>query len=203
MADTNTQILFENQQAAGWAIAPNTTIINSPLSGGLDISQSEKDAIMRQIHPIFLTTHSEEKAPVKDSNFDKFLGFLRLCLEWLLKLVDIVVDAIIQIARLGVWIVAITGVLIVVTLMTNTTDKFIDLLNESVFKAFGWETRIAKVPANTTSSTTSVPSSLNSNSLATDEDAPAQTTTTRVRKKVPATTASTTEVTDTSSDIIE
>lgn len=45
------------------------------------MSQSEKDAIMRQIHPIFLTTHSEEKAPVKDSNFDKFLGFLRLCLE--------------------------------------------------------------------------------------------------------------------------
>lgn len=87
--------------------------------------------------------------------------------------------------------------------MTNTTDKFIDLLNESVFKAFGWETRIAKVPATTTSSTTSVPSSLNSNSLVTDEYTPTQTTTTRVRKKVPATTTSTTEVTDTSSDIIE
>jgi hypothetical protein len=43
-------------------------------------------------------------------------------------------------------VVAITGVLIVVTLMTNTTDKFIDLLNESIFKAFGWETRIEKVP---------------------------------------------------------
>lgn len=33
--------------------------------------------------------------------------------------------------------------------MTNTTDKFIDLLNESIFKAFGWETRIEKVPTKT------------------------------------------------------
>lgn len=57
------------------------------------------------------------------------------------------VDAIIQVARLAVWIVAISGVLIVVTLMTNTTDKFIDLLNESIFKAFGIETRIEKVPS--------------------------------------------------------
>ncbi len=59
-------------------------LTGSPLSGGLpgvDMSQSEKDAIMRQIHPIFLTTHSEEKAPVQQGNFDKFLGFLRLCLE--------------------------------------------------------------------------------------------------------------------------
>ncbi len=31
--------------------------------------------------------------------------------------------------------------------MTNTTDKFIDLLNESIFKAFGIETRIEKVPS--------------------------------------------------------
>lgn len=115
--------------------------------GGENMSQNEKDAIMRQIHPIFLTTHSEEKVAVAESNFDKFLGFMRLCLEGLLKLVDIIVDAIIQVARLGVWIVAITGVLIVVTLMTNTTDKFIDLLNESIFKAFGIEKRIAKVPS--------------------------------------------------------
>ncbi|MBP7773615.1 hypothetical protein KA071_00835, partial [Candidatus Gracilibacteria bacterium] len=78
-------------------------------------------------------------------NFDKFLGFLRLCLEGLLKLVDIVVDAAIQIARLVVWVVAIAGVLIVVTLMTNTTDKFIDLLNSSVFPIIGLETKIQKV----------------------------------------------------------
>jgi hypothetical protein len=109
------------------------------------MTQNEKDAIMRQIHPIFLTTHSEEKAPVQLGNFDKFLGFLRLCLEGLLKLVDIVVDAAIQIARLGVWIVAILGVLIVVTLMTNTTDKFIDLLNSSIFPIVGLETKIQKV----------------------------------------------------------
>lgn len=71
------------------------------MTGGADMSQNEKDAIMRQIHPIFLTSHSEEKAPViVQSNFDKFLNFLRLSLEGFLKLVDIVVDAIIQIARL-------------------------------------------------------------------------------------------------------
>lgn len=115
------------------------------LSAGLDMSQNEKDAIMRQIHPIFLTTHSEEKAPVSVSNFDKFLWFLRLCLEGLLKLVDIVVDAAIQIARLFVWIIAIIGVLIVVTLMTNTTDKFIDILNSSIFPIVGLETKIQKV----------------------------------------------------------
>jgi hypothetical protein len=68
-----------------------------------------------------------------------------LCLEGLLKLVDIVVDAAIQIARLVVWVVAIAGVLIVVTLMTNTTDKFIDLLNSSIFPIVGLETKIQKV----------------------------------------------------------
>ena len=41
-----------------------------------------------------------------------------------------------------------------VTLMTNTTDKFIDLLNESIFKAFGWETRIEKVPTKTETAVT-------------------------------------------------
>ncbi len=112
---------------------------------GANISQNEKDAIMRQIHPIFLTTHSEEKAPLPQGNFDKFLGFLRLCLEGLLKLVDIVVDAAIQIARLLVWVVAILGVLIVVTLMTNTTDKFIDILNSSIFPIIGLDTKIQKV----------------------------------------------------------
>lgn len=127
----------------------NSITSASPLSwglpGGLDMSQNEKDAIMRQIHPIFLTTHAEEKAPVLASNFDKFLWFLRLCLEGLLKLVDIVVDAAIQIARLFVWIIAIIGVLIVVTLMTNTTDKFIDILNSSIFPIVGLDTKIQKV----------------------------------------------------------
>lgn len=127
----------------------DSPLTGSPLAGGLagmgDMSQGEKDAIMRQIHPIFLTTHSEEKTAIQQGNFDKFLGFLRLCLEGLLKLVDIVVDAAIQIARLVVWIVAIAGVLIVVTLMTNTTDKFIDLLNSSIFPIVGLETKIQKV----------------------------------------------------------
>lgn len=130
-------------------VSADSPLTGSPLSGGLpdttNMSQGEKDAIMRQIHPIFLTTHSEEKAPIQQGNFDKFLGFLRLCLEGLLKLVDIVVDAAIQIARLVVWVVAIAGVLIVVTLMTNTTDKFIDLLNSSVFPIIGLETKIQKV----------------------------------------------------------
>lgn len=40
---------------------------------------------------------------------------------------------------------AIAGVLIVVTLMTNTTDKFIDLLNSSIFPIVGLETKIQKV----------------------------------------------------------
>lgn len=130
-------------------VSADSPLTGSPLSGGLadavNMSQGEKDAIMRQIHPIFLTTHAEEKAPVQQGNFDKFLGFLRLCLEGLLKLVDIVVDAAIQIARLVVWVVAIAGVLIVVTLMTNTTDKFIDLLNSSIFPIVGLETKIQKV----------------------------------------------------------
>jgi hypothetical protein len=130
-------------------VSADSPLTGSPLSGGLadavNMSQGEKDAIMRQIHPIFLTTHAEEKAPVQQGNFDKFLGFLRLCLEGLLKLVDIVVDAAIQIARLVVWVVAIAGVLIVVTLMTNTTDKFIDLLNSSIFPIMGLETKIQKV----------------------------------------------------------
>ena len=148
MPETTTQTLFNttapNTGPAvwGWTVNPLAASI-----GGADISQNEKDAIMRQIHPIFLTAHSEDKTPLQQSNFDKFLGFMRLCLEGLLKLVDILVDAVIQVARLSVWIVAITGVLIVVTLMTNTTDKFIDLLNESIFKAFWWETRIEKVPS--------------------------------------------------------
>lgn len=149
MAETVQTLFNSSSEAAPINGAPS--LGGSPLSGGtgmwLDMSQNEKDAIMRQIHPIFLTAHSEEKAPVQQSNFDKFLGFMRLCLEWFLKLVDIVVDAIIQVARLGVWIVAITGVLIVVTLMTNTTDKFIDLLNWSIFKAIGINTRIEKVPS--------------------------------------------------------
>ena len=120
-----------------------------------------------------------------------------------MKLVDIVVDAIIQIARLGVWIVAITGVLIVVTLMTNTTDKFIDLLNESVFKAFGWETRIAKVPATTTDTT--VNNKLKSETLS-DTDTVSNNNTvtenvpsTRVRKRATTTTAETAEVTNVAS----
>lgn len=37
------------------------------------------------------------------------------------------------------------GVLIVVTLMTNTTDKFIDILNSSIFPIIGLETKIQKV----------------------------------------------------------
>lgn len=130
-------------------VTADSALAGSPLGGGLadavNMSQGEKDAIMRQIHPIFLTTHAEEKAPIQQGNFDKFLGFLRLCLEGLLKLVDIVVDAAIQIARLVVWVVAIAGVLIVVTLMTNTTDKFIDLLNSSIFPIIGLETKIQKV----------------------------------------------------------
>lgn len=86
MADTNTQTLFGTAPATTNAVATGTIPLNnSPLAGGtgmgLDMSQTEKDAIMRQIHPIFLTTHSEEKVAVKESNFDKFLGFMRLCLE--------------------------------------------------------------------------------------------------------------------------
>lgn len=146
MPETTTQTA-QSLFPAGTETA-DSPLASSPLgnfAGGSDMSQNEKDAILRQIHPIFLTAHSEEKAPVQQGNFDKFLGFMRLCLEGLLKLVDIIVDAAIQIARLAVWIVAIAGVLIVVTLMTNTTDKFIDILNSSIFPIVGLETKIQKV----------------------------------------------------------
>lgn len=153
MSETTTQPVQATQNNLFPSVGADTGLAGSPLSGGLagaDMSQSDKDAIMRQIHPIFLTTHTEEKAPVQQGNFDKFLGFLRLCLEWFLKLVDIVVDAAIQIARLFVWIIAIIGVLIVVTLMTNTTDKFIDILNSSIFPIVWLETKIQKVNPTTT-----------------------------------------------------
>lgn len=83
MPETTTQTLFTPSTTPQSISTPSVGL--SPLSGGfnagLDMSQNEKDAIMRQIHPIFLTTHSEDKAPVIESNFDKFLGFMRLCLE--------------------------------------------------------------------------------------------------------------------------
>lgn len=149
MPETTTQTVQNLFPTSTPTVAADSPLAGSPLAGGLagmdGMSQGEKDAIMRQIHPIFLTTHAEEKATIQQGNFDKFLGFLRLCLEGLLKLVDIVVDAAIQIARLVVWVVAIAGVLIVVTLMTNTTDKFIDLLNSSIFPIVGLETKIQKV----------------------------------------------------------
>lgn len=145
MPETTTQTPVPLFSADAAAAVPSLNQNPAFWSGGFDMSQTEKDAIMRQIHPIFLTTHSEDKKPLVQSNFDKFLGFLRLCLEGLLKFVDIVVDAAIQIARLFVWVVAIAGVLIVVTLMTNTTEKFIDLLNSSVFPIIGLDTKIQKI----------------------------------------------------------
>ncbi|MCB9806793.1 hypothetical protein H6768_02725 [Candidatus Peribacteria bacterium] len=77
MPETTTQTV-QNLFPATSGEINNDTANASPLSGGLasgglNMSQNEKDAIMRQIHPIFLTTHSEEKAPVLVSNFDKFL----------------------------------------------------------------------------------------------------------------------------------
>lgn len=164
MPEITTQPVQATQNNLFPSVGADTGLAGSPLSGGLagaDMSQSDKDAIMRQIHPIFLTTHTEEKAPVQQGNFDKFLGFLRLCLEWFLKLVDIVVDAAIQIARLFVWVIAIVGVLIVVTLMTNTTDKFIDILNSSIFPIVGLETKIQKV----TPTTTPAPTTTNQKNL--------------------------------------
>ena len=83
MPETTTQTLFTPSATPESMVSPSVGV--SPLSGGLsaglDMSQNEKDAIMRQIHPIFLTTHSEDKTTVIESNFDKFLGFMRLCLE--------------------------------------------------------------------------------------------------------------------------
>lgn len=99
---------------------------------------------------------------------------------------DILVDAVIQVARLTVWIVAITGVLIVVTLMTNTTDKFIDLLNESIFKAFGIETRIEKVPSTENTNPVTLPTfgqtDLKSESISSENQDTATETQTRRRR---------------------
>lgn len=178
MPETTTQPVQAIPNNLFPTVGSDTGLAGSPLSGWLpggDMSQSEKDAIMRQIHPIFLTTHSEEKAPVQQGNFDKFLGFLRLCLEWFLKLVDIVVDAAIQIARLFVWVIAIIGVLIVVTLMTNTTDKFIDILNSSIFPIIGLETKIQKVGPATPVTPTSNQKNLESSTVS--EDTPKTTET--------------------------
>lgn len=179
MPETTTQPVQAIPNNLFPTVGADTGLAGSPLSGwlpGADMSQSEKDAIMRQIHPIFLTTHSEEKAPVQQGNFDKFLGFLRLCLEWFLKLVDIVVDAAIQIARLFVWIIAIIGVLIVVTLMTNTTDKFIDILNSSIFPIVGLETKIQKVTSAPVPTTTNQ-KNLESSSISTDSPTTTETST--------------------------
>lgn len=41
--------------------------------------------------------------------------------------------------------------------MTNTTEKFIDLLNSSVFPIIGLDTKIQKVDANTTQQTKTTP----------------------------------------------
>lgn len=104
-------------------------------------------------------------------------------------------------ARLGVWIVAITGVLIVVTLMTNTTDKFIDLLNGSIFKAIGINTRIEKVPSVTNGAPVVIPGlskDTNLKSNATDE------TTNSTDTLAPETAADTVTdntATDTSSEV--
>jgi hypothetical protein len=181
MPETTTQPIPDTQNNVFPTVGTDSGLVWSPLSGwlsGVNMSQSEKDAIMRQIHPIFLTTHAEEKAPVQQGNFDKFLWFLRLCLEWFLKLVDIVVDAAIQIARLFVWVIAIIGVLIVVTLMTNTTDKFIDILNSSIFPIIGLETKIQKVtPTATTPSTTPSQQNLESSSVSVDTPTTTETST--------------------------
>lgn len=144
MADISNQTV-QNLFQDGTFVATQELPNSLPSFWSNDLSQKDRDAILRQIHPIFLNTHSEEKAPTIQSNFDKFLNFLRLSLEWVLKLVDILVDAAIQIARLFVWVVAILGILVVVTLMTNTTDKFIDILNSSIFPIIGVKTTIQKV----------------------------------------------------------
>ena len=138
------------------------------------MSQNDKETILQQLHPIFLTTHTEEKISHEESKFDKCLGFMRLCLEGLLKLIDILVDAFIQIARLAVWVAAISGVLIVVMLMTNTTDKFINLMNESVFRSLGSEARIQKVWTDT--STPTIPATTPPNTAPTTPSTWAQTT---------------------------
>jgi hypothetical protein len=85
--------------------------------------------------------------------------------------------------------------------MTNTTDKFIDLLNESVFKAFGWETRIAKVPVSDTLNTIKSESITGNNfdtNITTEN-----TTSSRVRKKkaIPSTTEEITDVGNISAEL--
>lgn len=87
-------------------------------------------------------------------------------------------DAAIQISRLFVWIIAIIGVLIVVTLMTNTTDKFIDILNSSIFPILGLETKIQKVtPTTPTSPASTNQNNLKSSSVSTDSPTTTETST--------------------------
>ena len=57
-------------------------------------------------------------------------------------MLDIVVDAAIQIARLMVWVVAIFGIIIVVTIITGTSDQFIEFVN-SLLNDFGIDKQLS------------------------------------------------------------
>lgn len=94
-----------------------------------------------QIHPIFLT----QQEPPKDkheSTLDWIAAMTRLLFEGFVKLLDIVVDAGLQIARLGVWVVAIFGIIIVITIITGTSAEFIGIVN-SLLNDFGIEKQLS------------------------------------------------------------
>lgn len=158
MAEKTTQTmenLLSEAQMSGEGFQSNVPNFQSRISAQQSTGLHNNEEVIKQVHPIFLTTYADPKTkPIEKSKFDKVLDFLRLMLEWMLKAFDIMVDAAVQIVKVGVWCIAILGVLIVVTLMTNTTDKFIDLLNQSVFRAIWSDIQIQKVDSNTTASPT-------------------------------------------------
>lgn len=144
---------LENPQTLESLLAESRHIdINTNTSSWQKREASEK--VLQQIHPIFLTTHTEPRTHKEDTKFDKVLSFLRLMVEAVLKVFDILIDAVVQIMRIFVWIIAIVWVLIVATLMTNTTDKFIDLINHSVLQAIGSDIQIQKTPSVSTDTET-------------------------------------------------
>lgn len=94
-----------------------------------------------QIHPIFLTQQEKPKDK-RESTLEWISDMTRLFFEGFVKLLDIVVDACIQIARLGVWVVAICGIIIVVTIITGTSDQFIEFVN-SLLSDFGVDKQLS------------------------------------------------------------
>lgn len=114
------QVTVQAQQTA--APAP-TGEVQSPLG---DLGSQAGN--MGQIHPIFLTQHEKTKDK-SQTTLEWISDMTRLFFETFVKLLDILVDATVQLARILTWIVAILGVIVVLTIITGTSEEFVGLVN--------------------------------------------------------------------------